>query len=62
MSHDFDPKHGGENGPCNKKGIMSYGDAPTEWSSCSIGDFTGYYLAAKWGERCMKGKKTIVEH
>ena len=53
MSHDFDEKHQGKN--CDKKGIMSYGDAPTAWSSCSISDFTDYYLAAKWGEHCMKG-------
>ena len=57
MSHDFDEKHQGKN--CDKKGIMSYGDAPTAWSSCSISDFTDYYLAAKWGEHCMKGKNRI---
>jgi hypothetical protein len=55
MSHDFDGKHGGDNGVCNGKGIMSYGDAPSAWSSCSVSDFTGYYNSQKWGETCLKG-------
>ena len=54
MSHDFDAKHGGDNGKCNGKGIMSYGDAPSAWSDCSIADFTGYYNSQKWGETCLK--------
>ena len=40
---------------------MSYGDAPTEWSSCSIGDFTGYYLAAKWGYKTLSGLSTAFK-
>ena len=55
MSHDFDAKHGGDNGKCNGKGIMSYGDAPSVWSDCSVADFTGYYNSQKWGETCLKG-------
>ena len=56
MSHDFDEKHGGQgNQACDNKGIMSYGNAPAMWSSCSISDFTGYYNSQKWGETCLKG-------
>ena len=56
MSHDFDDKHGGESGPCNSLGIMSYGDKLEQWSSCSVSDFTGYYTSREWGTTCMKGK------
>ena len=62
MSHDFDPKHGGDNGPCNGLGIMSYGDAPSKWSSCSVSDFTGYYNANNWGTTCLKGKQLCHKH
>lgn len=54
MSHDFDDKHGGDNSACNGQGIMSYGDAPSKWSTCSVSDFTGYYNSEKWGETCLK--------
>ena len=51
MSHDFDEKHGGKgNKECDKKGIMSYGNKPAAWSSCSMSDFTGYYNS-KNGEK-----------
>merc|ERR1711936_118922 len=53
MSHDFDAKHGGDSGSCNGKGIMSYGDAPSKWSSCSVSDFTGYYTNQQWGDKCL---------
>ena len=56
MSHDFDAKHGGDNGACNGKGIMSYGDAPSKWSSCSVSDFTGYYTNQQWGDKCLSSK------
>ena len=56
MSHDFDEKHGGENGTCNTKGIMSYGDAPEDWSDCSVSDFTCYYSVENWGDTCFKGE------
>merc|ERR1719216_530151 len=54
MSHDFDDKHGGDNGACNGQGIMSYGDFPSQWSSCSVADFTGYYNSRDWGNTCLK--------
>ena len=43
MQHDFAGVHGGENGPCNKKGIMSYGTFPNVWSTCSRADFLALY-------------------
>ena len=60
MSHDFDPKHGGDNGHCNGQGIMSYGDAPAKWSTCSVSDFTGYYNSQKWGSTCLKSEFPII--
>ena len=57
MSHDFDNKHGGQGGPCDGHGIMSYNsDKPMKWSSCSVNDFTGYYNSKKWGTTCLKGE------
>ena len=47
FSHDFAIKHGGPGGefpdeqhygPCNDKGIMSYGEHPLKWSTCSRDD------------------------
>jgi len=43
MRHDFDEKHGGEDGVCNGKGLMSYGDKPDAWSTCSNDDFASWY-------------------
>ena len=43
MLHDFDEVHGGEGGPCDKQGIMSYGNFPNVWSTCSRNDFLGLY-------------------
>ena len=56
MYHDFHEKHGGENGPCNGKGIMSYNDRPMRWSNCSVSDFTETYNSNNWGKTCLKGK------
>ena len=56
MSHDFDDKHGGTDGACNGQGIMSYGDYLTQWSDCSVSDFTGYYENQLWGEKCLASK------
>ena len=53
MSHDFDKKHGGDNGRCNNKGIMSYGRGiPTTWSDCSISDFSGAWQTNNWASTC----------
>ena len=43
MYHDFDDRHDGVGGSCDGKGIMSYGDHPKAWSSCSNSDFAKYY-------------------
>jgi len=61
MSHDFDAKHGGEGGPCDGQGIMSYNnDKPMQWSSCSVSDFTGYYNSKDWGNTCLKDWEAYV--
>ena len=53
MSHDFAPKHGGDGGPCDKKGIMSYGGL-YQWSECSVNDFTEQYNKYK-NDWCLPG-------
>lgn len=53
MSHDFANKHGGDGGPCNSKGLMSYGSArPTQWSQCSKNDFKAHYTNVR-NQWCM---------
>ena len=47
--------NGPDNCKCNGQGIMSYGDFPSKWSSCSVEDFIGYYNSKKWGNTCLKG-------
>ena len=54
MSHDFDEKHGGHGGRCDKKGIMSYGSYDfDQWSKCSKSDFEEHYASRKWGNGCL---------
>jgi len=61
MSHDFDPKHGGQGGKCDGLGIMSYNsDKPMKWSDCSVKDFTGYFNQLKWGSTCLKNWSKYV--
>jgi len=56
MYHDFDTSHGGtgtattSTNDCNYQGIMSYGDHLSQWTDCSISDFTAHYtnLADSW--------------
>ena len=50
--HDFDKEHGGRPGPCNKEGLMSYGERPDKWSECSNKDFTKWWR--KMGHACVK--------
>ena len=54
MHHDFDPPHDTEG--CDKKGLMSYGNFPMEWSSCSRADFEAHYLQHK-NHWCMPSKQ-----
>ena len=64
MFHDFHPIHGGENGPCNGKGIMSYGHYEyDEWSKCSRSDFEKTFHEQNWGAWCLddiSGKNCIL--
>ena len=64
MSHDFATKHGGDGnsgsgGPCDGEGFMSYGNHKSQWSACSVKDFTAWYMARKdnW---CMPGNVEII--
>ena len=55
--HDFISWHLADG--CNNQGLMSYGDAPLEWSECSRNDFRAYFNHATkvdgltW---CMEGQ------
>jgi len=55
MRHDFEDIHGGQGGPCDGKGIMSYfsrGESrPEVWSPCSNKDFANWYREE--GHLCM---------
>jgi len=52
MMHDFAPENGGDNSPCNGKGIMSYPPKNTRaWSSCSNSDFAKWYQTL--GHQCL---------
>ena len=67
MSHDFDEKHGGEGGPCDEKGIMSYGPLSdvSQWSSCSKSDWEHHYSYENWGNGCLddiSGELTSITH
>ena len=61
MSHDFDERHGGVDGPCNGKGIMSYGTFDkSQWSSCSRSDFELHYSSRNWKMGCLDDVSGIV--
>ena len=52
MSHDFATQHGGDGstgsgGPCDNEGFMSYGNHKSQWSECSVKDFTAQYTVNK---------------
>merc|ERR1712215_228716 len=52
MEHDFEDIHGGHHGKCNHQGLMSYGQKPTQWSSCSDNDLTTWWR--KEGHVCLR--------
>ena len=56
MLHDFDDKHGGDGGPCDKQGIMSYGTFPQKWSTCSKADYLARYNQVGGNNWCMAGE------
>ena len=58
MLHDFDEDHGGEDGECNGQGIMSYGDVPQQWSSCSAADYLARYNQVGGDSWCMDAAPT----
>ena len=52
MAHDFATQHGGDGktgsgGPCDFEGFMSYGTFKSQWSECSVKDFTAQYMRNK---------------
>ena len=54
MKHDFHSDHGGKNGPCNGKGIMSFEWwSNDEWSKCSRSDFENTFYERNWGAWCL---------
>ena len=55
MNHDFHSSHGGNTGPCNGKGIMSYGSySYNQWSTCSKSDWERHYSSENWGNGCLE--------
>ena len=56
MRHDFDESNGGPNGPCNGEGLMSYGNVPQEWSTCSKANYLARYNQVGGDKWCMPGK------
>ena len=61
MSHDFDDKHGGHDGPCNGQGIMSYGSYDyNQWSTCSKSDWEEHYASMNWGNGCLEDISGII--
>ena len=51
MAHDFSNSNGGNNGPCNGQGLMSYGRSrPNDWSTCSNRNWQAHYRSTQ--HRC----------
>ena len=52
MSHDFDSHHAAAG--CDNTGVMSYGEAVNQWSTCSKSDFQAHYInmKASWCMPC----------
>ena len=57
MDHDFSTAHSAAG--CDGTGIMSYGNPPNQWSTCSKADFTAQYKLrqAIW---CLPGKYHVI--
>ena len=55
MLHDFDDQNGGQSGACNGQGLMSYGNAPREWSTCSKANYLARYNQVGSNNWCMAG-------
>ena len=59
LRSDSHRSHGGQNNPCNGKGLMSYGDVPDKWTSCSNSDFKTWFQ--EFGHECLK-PSTSIKH
>lgn len=62
MAHDFNkknPNHMAEG--CNNQGIMSYGDAPHQWSQCSKNDLMEHlqYIKKTFGKWCLPAANNL---
>ena len=55
MLHDFDDDNGGQNSACNGQGLMSYGSAPQQWSTCSQANYLARYNQVGGNNWCMSG-------
>ena len=55
MLHDFDNVHGGSGSSCNGQGLMSYGNTPGQWSTCSRNDYLARYNQVGGNNWCMAG-------
>jgi len=53
MLHDFDNVHGGSGSSCNGQGLMSYGNTPGQWSTCSRNDYLARYNQVGGYNWCM---------
>ena len=65
MHHDFAAQHGGDGGPCDRKGIMSYAGPMQGFSACSKKDFEQTYANKNWGNGCLEdisGMGLIARH
>jgi len=58
MSHDFIAAH--KAAGCDGTGIMSYGDPPNQWSTCSVKDMQAHYLTQK-NNWCMELAPTACD-
>ena len=63
MLHDFSSQHGGQGGPCDGTGFMSYGSAPQQWSTCSKNDFLAHYnTVVNSGSWCLPCKLQTIQY
>merc|ERR1712001_75178 len=58
MAHDFTKAH--KAAGCDGTGIMSYGDPPNQWSTCSVKDMQAHYLTQK-NNWCMELAPTACD-
>merc|ERR1712172_332866 len=59
MAHDFSTAHAASG--CDGTGIMSYGNPPNQWSTCSKADFTAQYKVRESMWLCQLPQVPVVE-